>query len=60
MFCKHEWTLLSETTTESRIELLARCGVEKVKGLSSPADRKLIQMVSCKKCGKLRRFVEKI
>lgn len=61
MFCKHEWKLLSETTTVSKVQHLAEIGVTTVKGLSGDvASRKLIQIAACDKCGKLKRFVENI
>lgn len=60
IFCKHDWSLLSETTTKSRVEVLRECGVASLKGLFKPVDRKHIQIVACKKCGKLKRFVEDI
>lgn len=62
MFCKHEWEVLSETVTESQLEHL-----NKVAGLGNGAEyfqsmlvRKHIQVVSCKKCGELKRYVEEI
>jgi hypothetical protein len=62
MFCKHDWKILSEVTTKSRLEILAEC-TEKGQIDSFPSTyctRKLIQIVTCSKCGKLKRFVEKI
>lgn len=60
VFCKHNWEILSETTTKSRIELLREVGCQSIKGMDNPADRKFIQVVACKKCGTLKRFVEDI
>ena len=64
VFCKHEWKLVSETTTKSKFEHAASnldfsAGVE-IKGGMCCTDRKFIQIVSCDKCGKLKRFVEEI
>lgn len=56
MFCKHEWKVLSETTTESQMELAVRLGAVKLKNPSSY--RQHIQIVTCSKCGKLKRFTE--
>jgi len=66
MFCKHEWKVLSETTTQSKFE----CALGAVNGIADGkidipsqmacAVRKYIQIVSCDKCGKLKRFVEDI
>ena len=63
MFCKHEWSILSETITKSKFEHAMK--VARDSGTSKcniphqmcNADRKLIQIVSCSKCGKLKRFV---
>jgi len=64
MFCKHEWELVSETVTESTFErtiaALHEVGVTKLDLPWQLADgtRKHIQTFTCKKCGKLKRFVE--
>ena len=62
MFCKHEWKILSETTTKSRIEVMSEVlnSMSKISGLYDPVSRKFIQIVYCVKCGKLKRFVEEI
>ncbi len=60
MFCKHEWKMLSEQTTVSALEESVRLGTVITKGHGSLMDRKLIQIVTCEKCGKLERFVEDI
>lgn len=65
MFCKHQWKILSEKTTKSRFEL----AIEAIRGNTRETDlphqfcdtsRKFIQIVTCLKCGKLKRFVEEI
>ncbi len=65
MFCKHEWKILSEKTTKSRLELLVEVVGEstketKVQYQYSDLSRKYIQIVICAKCGELKRFVERI
>jgi len=60
MFCKHEWKVLSTEVTESQIEMLNRVIPGTSKAYTSMFERKHIQIVSCDKCGKLKRFVEKI
>jgi hypothetical protein len=60
MFHKHEWEILSETTTESQIEQLKRLGTTKCNIYNGMLDRKHIIILICKKCGKLKRFVEDI
>jgi len=64
MFCKHKWELVSETTTKSKF----KHAMEQVVGMSKgrfpwqlcDASRKHIQIIACKTCGKLKRFVENI
>ena len=68
MFCKHSWKMLSETITESKFEHSAKqikmmgLGREKITipWQLSDASRKHIQVFTCEKCGKMRRYVEKI
>jgi len=66
MFCKHEWMLISETVTKSKYEVaIQELKAAGVKTISLPwqlsdADRKHIQVFSCEKCGKFKRFVEDI
>jgi hypothetical protein len=59
MFHKHEWEVLSETTSESKLEQAARLGAS-IKGHGSGLEKKYILILQCKKCGKLKRFVEEI
>ena len=66
MFCKHEWSLLTETTSKSYFEIsmkaMGDAGVSK-SGLPHQlcdASRKLVQVFTCSKCGKLKRFVTDI
>ena len=63
IFCKHEWKVLSESVTVSRIEhtvtLLGDRDFD-IPGHLCNANRKHIQIVACDKCGKLKRFVENI
>ena len=58
MFCKHEWKVISETTTKSELDMLIAAGAIEIENVSSK--RKFIQVISCDKCGKLKRFVEDI
>ena len=67
MFCKHKWDLLSETTTKSKyqhtLELNSSVGIvgkARIPWQLCDAERKVIQVFTCSKCGKLKRFVEKI
>lgn len=67
MFCKHQWEVISETTTESKYESsikAARSGGAS-RSVTMPwqmcdAERKHILVIACKKCGNLKRFVETI
>jgi hypothetical protein len=63
MFCKHEWEVLSETTTKSDIEAIIErtpAHVENLKTRACSGNRKHIAICSCRKCGKLKRFVEEL
>jgi hypothetical protein len=67
IFCKHDWELISETVTKSRYEVAmeafdGRAGTSKVNlpWQLCDASRKHIQTFTCRKCGKLKRFVEEI
>jgi len=59
VFCKHEWSLLSETTTKSKLEITMSSLPDrttmkgKVPWQLCDASRKHIQTFSCRKCGKL-------
>ena len=64
--CKHDWKLISETTTESKSEHFLRTfRKHNQKSVQVPwslvdTDRKHIQTFACSKCGKFKRFVENI
>ena len=66
LFCKHDWGMLSDTTTESKLEVVVRSFEEmelkSIKVADHPCDtaRKNIQVFSCERCGKLKRFVTEI
>ena len=65
MFCRHRWEVLSETVTKSRFESSMEAVKTNISELTLPhqlckADRKHIQVFTCQKCGKLKRFVENI
>lgn len=64
MFCKHKWRILSETTTESKIEVarkaLGGMGCTHMPHQLCDADRVHIQILTCEKCGKLVKFTERI
>ncbi len=60
IWCKHEWEILSEKITESQLEHYMKVvKLGNIKSMSGTmAERKLIQILTCNKCGKLKRFVE--
>lgn len=69
MFCKHDWKLLSKEITESKFEhamkQVRKNGNGHVGNVTVPpqmccAERKLIQVFACKKCGKIKKFVDTI
>ncbi len=60
ILCRHEWSVLLEFTTESQFEGVMKA-VRGCTGIDIPhqmysMDKYLIQTLSCKKCGKLKRF----
>ncbi len=56
MFCKHDWQVLSEAVTKSEFELLL--GMENLTSVKNASNSKtIVQIISCKKCGKLKKFV---
>lgn len=65
--CKHEWIEVSKEVTESKFEVAMRASGSgrAAKRVTIPwqmcdASRKVIIILSCKKCGKLNKFVEQI
>jgi len=59
MFCKHNWKILSETTTESKVEHYIALGKDVGGNIPySCMERKFIQIIHCEKCGKIKRYVE--
>ena len=60
LFHEHEWEVLSETTTESKVEQVKRLGLEITHGCFRDCEKKHITILTCKKCGKLKRFMEVI
>jgi len=60
MFCKHEWEVISEIKTQSVIEYARELELTARNIRAYDLERKLIQIVTCKKCGNLKRFVETI
>jgi hypothetical protein len=61
MFCKHDWKVLSEITTKSKVEhYISIGGAIEGKIPFDCMERKHIQVFTCTKCGKAKRFVEDI
>lgn len=61
MFCKHDWEILSEHTTESQIEHANNMGIMITEGGSTLMfERKFIQIIKCDKCGKIKRYVTEV
>jgi hypothetical protein len=64
LFCKHEWKLLFEKETKSKFESVYSMTFSNSKKIQIPwqmcnATKKYIQILSCKKCGKIKKFVTK-
>lgn len=66
IFYKHDWELKTETVTKSKWQHTleeaskAQIGKTHLPAQLCDADRKHIQVFTCKKCGKFKRFVETI
>ncbi len=65
MFCKHDWKLLSEITTKSKFEVAFEAIRDKARNSNLPwpmndVSRQHIQVFTCNKCGKLKRFIKEI
>jgi len=60
MKCKHKWKCLSESITKSRFEIAASFNEFIIPSSENTTKRKHIQVFTCDKCGKLKRFVENI
>ena len=62
IFCKHDWELISKETTKSNVQsILESNSNEKIFSyLYSDLRRYLIQIVVCKKCGKIIKFKDRL
>ena len=66
LFCKHEWEILSETTTESTFEMATRAinnsGATqgRLPWQLCDGDHKHIIVASCSKCGKIKKYVTEL
>lgn len=65
LFCKHDWSLLREYTTQSQLghalwaaQITGAASVESRAVYS--AERKLIQVFACENCGRIKRYAETI
>ena len=61
IFCKHDWCILSEEYTKSDlqhfIEELDKKGMKLTNIKNVDTSRAFVQIVSCKKCGKIKQFI---
>ncbi|MCK5606767.1 hypothetical protein KAR91_32995 [Candidatus Pacearchaeota archaeon] len=60
MSCKHNWKILHSEISESMMEQAVRLGGEITEGNASIFTKKSIQIVTCDKCGKIRKYVEEV
>ena len=61
IFCRHDYKLISETTTKSKFEHASEfVNSVELQGYWDVFNRKHIQVFTCSKCGNLKRFVENI
>ena len=62
LFCKHNWELISKETTKSNVQVIleANYNPKNFKYLYSDLQRYLIQIVVCKRCGKIKKFKDQL
>ena len=60
MFCKHNWKILSETRTDSIAERAIKIGMHFNHCPGDDLKQILVQIVTCDKCGKIKRYVSKV
>lgn len=66
MFCRHNWEIIESITTTSKFEHAMNAAKEvgvnncKIPWQLCDGDRKVIQVVHCTKCGKIKKFVTDI
>ena len=62
LFCKHNWVLLSKETTKSNIQTILESNpnISNFKYLCTDLQRYLIQIIVCKKCGKIKKFKDQL
>jgi hypothetical protein len=61
--CKHDWKILSEITSDSKMETMQKTGVTHIEGVGDMAEmceKTIVQIVSCTKCGVIKKFVTKV
>ena len=62
MFCKHVWIILDKTEFESMAERNLRLGIEitasqaHLSGIKTLFGKTVATILTCKKCGKLKRY----
>lgn len=59
MFCKHEWQKVNQFETESVMDIVHKIRASTSNAGSSAFVKKYITDYTCKKCGKLKRFIVK-
>ena len=62
-FCKHKWEMLSDEIHSSKLELVAdtlKSFQTDPESVERMAGRKVVQIASCKTCGKIKRWVTTI
>ena len=62
LFCKHDWELISKETTKSNVQAIleSNSNAKNFKYLYTDLQRYLIQIVVCKKCGKIKKFEDQL
>lgn len=64
LFCKHDWEVIHLEITKSKFQVAVELGDKYCTGIANipwrmcDTTEKHIQIVTCKKCGKIKKFVE--
>ena len=59
IFCNHKWTVLDKTIIKSQAEIMREVNMIPKSGISTMFIQKVFVILSCEKCGRTKKYVEK-
>lgn len=59
IFCNHEWRVLDKTILKSKAEIMRETNLIPETAFDTMFTQKVIVILSCEKCGRTRKYVEK-